>query len=178
MAVLRRGARPGTLPSMAEPTPIARTITSVRREAADAVVLGLDCGHARHVRHRPPLSSHAWVLDDAACEQRLGQSIECLRCGQRLLPDDARPYRRTADFHEDTVPRGLLGDHSTKAGTWGRLWVEHGALVVCFGAPLHVDVAARPGAPVVIPPQIVHRVRIAGSVRFYVEFLAVPAEGG
>jgi tellurite resistance-related uncharacterized protein len=169
--------------SPADPIPsVPRVIMGVRREAAgapgDAVVLGLDCGHQRHVRHRPPLSSHPWVRDDAACEQRVGQRIECLRCGQRLLPEAARAYRRTADFDEGTVPAGLVRAHSTKAGVWGRLVVEHGTLSLRFEAPLGVEVLARPGAPVVIPPQLPHHVRLAGPVRFFVEFLRVPADDG
>jgi tellurite resistance-related uncharacterized protein len=160
-----------------EPPPIPRNITRWRREGSDAVVLRLECGHDRHVHHRPPRSSHPWVLDDAACDARVGQAIECLRCGQRLVPDDARPYRRTESFDEHTIPAGLLGAHSTKAGTWGRLWVEQGRLVVWFEPPLSLEAAGEPGAPVAIPPQLRHQVRLRGPVRFHVEFLRVPSDG-
>jgi tellurite methyltransferase len=79
----------GQAVSVPDPAPpVPRTISSWRREAADVVVLRLDCGHDRHVRHRPPLSSHVWVMDDATCEVRVGESIECLRCGRPVkLPD-------------------------------------------------------------------------------------------
>lgn len=157
--------------------PVPRIITSWRREAADVVVLRLDCGHDRHVHHRPPWSSHAWATDDAATEARVGHPIECLRCGQRLLPDDARPYRRTETFDASSIPPGLLRAHSTKAGTWGRLVVEEGALRLWFSPPLSLEVAGHPGAPIVIPPQLEHHVLVAGPVRFHVEFLRV-GEGG
>jgi tellurite methyltransferase len=165
----------GRVPDPAPPVP--RTISSWRREAADAVVLRLECGHDRHVRHRPPLSRHGWVMDDAGCEVRVGEPIECLRCGQRLLPEAVQVYRRTADFDQDTVPAGLLHAHSTKAGTWGRLVVEDGQLWLSFEPPLSVEVLAQPGSPAVIPPQLRHHVRLAGPVRFHVEFLRVSAGG-
>lgn len=166
------------MPDPAPPVPpVPRTISSWRREAVDAVVLRLHCGHDRHVRHRPPLSSHAWVTDDAACEARVGESIECLRCGQRRMPERAEVYGRTADFEEGTVAAGLLHAHATKAGVWGRLWVESGALWLCFEPPLAIEVLAEPGSPAAIPPQLRHHVRLVGPVRFHVEFLRVP-DGG
>ena len=35
------------------------------------------------------------------------------------LPPSVRPYRRTAEFSELTVPKGLQANHSTKPGVWG-----------------------------------------------------------
>ncbi|MCX4242910.1 DUF3565 domain-containing protein [Paraliomyxa miuraensis] len=178
-AVLREPQGRGRLLPVPEPAPpIARVIEAVRREAADAVVLRLDCGHPRHVRHRPPLSSHPWVLDDEACAQRVGHRIECLRCGQRQLPEHAEPYRRTAEFDEHTVPAGLRRAHTTKRGVWGRLVVERGELPLCFDPPLAIEVVARPGEPVIIPPELPHSVRPRGPVRFAVEFLRVRSDDG
>jgi tellurite methyltransferase len=157
--------------------PVPRIITSWRREGPAVVVLRLECGHDRHVQHRPPLSSHTWATDDAATAARVGHPIECLRCGQRILPDDARAYRRTESFDERSVPPGLLGVHSTKAGTWGRLWVEQGELELWFQPPLSLAATGRPGAPIVIPPQVEHQVRLRGPVRFHVEFLRVEPSG-
>jgi tellurite resistance-related uncharacterized protein len=178
---IARGARAGQAFAVSEPVPpvppVPRIITGWRREAPDVVVLHLDCGHDRHVHHRPPLSSHAWVQDDAATAARVGHPIECLRCGQRLPPDGAEEYRRTATFDERSIPPGLLGTHSTKAGTWGRLVVEEGEVRLWFQPPLSLEVAGRPGAPIVIPPQLEHQVRLRGPVRFHVEFLRVAAGG-
>ena len=42
------------------------------------------------------------------------------------LPLAAKPYKRTPSFTEANIPAGLLGDHSTKAGTWGLIRVEEG----------------------------------------------------
>ena len=44
------------------------------------------------------------------------------------LPPGLAAYKRTPLFNEATVPAGLLKDHSTKEGTWGRIHVEAGRL--------------------------------------------------
>lgn len=124
------------------------------------------------------MAVHAWALDDAQCQQRVGQSIECLRCTQRLLPESAQVYRQTRSFDEHSTPAGLRGDHSTKEGVWGRAIVEEGELRIEFGPPVSATVEGRPGAPIIIPPAVVHHVRLTGRVRFYVEFLRCsPAPG-
>ena len=142
------------------------------------MVLGLDCGHRRHVRHRPPLEEHPWVRDDEAARGRVGQAIECLRCAQRLLPEGSVAYRRTSDFDEHTTPAGLLRSHRTKVGVWGRLVVTHGRLWLEFEAPLHERIEVVPDGPVVIPTALPHHVRLAGPVCFHVEFLRPPALEG
>ncbi|MEM7159824.1 MAG: DUF3565 domain-containing protein [Myxococcota bacterium] len=157
---------------------VPRVIEGFTRESEDAVVLHLHCGHDRHVRHRPPMEVHEWATDDDRCRERVGQSIECLRCTQRLLPEGAEAYRRTPSFDEHSTPAGLRRDHSTKQGVWGRVIVEEGELRLEFGPPVSATVDGRPGAPIVIPPAVVHYVRLTGRVRFHVEFLRCsPAPG-
>lgn len=56
--------------------PVPRTIVDFRREGPRAVVLGLDCGHRRHARHRPPLGELPWVCDDEAARGRVGSTEE------------------------------------------------------------------------------------------------------
>lgn len=158
--------------------PVPRTIVGLRREGPQAVVLALDCGHRRHVRHRPPLSDHPWVCDEQAARAKVGESIECLGCGQRRLPEGWVAYRRTAQFDEHTTPAGLLGSHRTRQGVWGRLVVTQGRLWLCFEAPRVEQIEAVPGAPVVIPTGLPHHVRLAGPVRFHVEFLRSPPVEG
>ncbi len=157
-------------------TTVVRTIESLRRESEHAVVLRLGCGHTRHVRHNPPLSDHPWVVDQAASAEKVGQAIECGACVQRRLPAEAAFVRKTADFSESTVPRGLRADHRTRAGTWARVVVESGVLHIEFEAPLHERAEGRPGQPVSIPPELPHRVELDGPVVFAVEFLRVAAD--
>lgn len=84
------------------------------------------------------------------------------------LPDDVVPYKHTRTFDQDSVPAGLLADHTTRAGVWGRLEVLEGALILRFSDR---DVACDPEHPGVIPPRVPHCVVPTGSVRFRVVFL-------
>lgn len=89
------------------------------------------------------------------------------------LPKAARPYRRTSDFTETTVPAGLLRAHTTKAGSWALIHVLEGRLAYRIVDPRRpaseviLSAAERPG---VVEPTILHEVEPLGAVRFYVEF--------
>lgn len=89
------------------------------------------------------------------------------------LPDAARPYRKTDIFTEQTVPAGLLKDHTTKAGTWGLIHVLEGRLAYRITDPRRpaADLILTPQTdPGVVEPTILHLVEPLGPVRFYVEF--------
>lgn len=89
------------------------------------------------------------------------------------LPETARPYRRTAEFTETSVPAGLLRAHTTKAGTWGLIHVLEGRLayrVVDPRRPISEAILTPDGPPGVVEPTILHEVEPLGSVRFFVEF--------
>ena len=45
-------------------------------------VAELSCGHARHVRHRPPFEVREWTSTDAGRASHLGTPIECARCDE------------------------------------------------------------------------------------------------
>ena len=87
------------------------------------------------------------------------------------LPPDVRPYQRTPTFTEETVPAGLTGRHSTKAGVWGVITVEAGRL---FLFRLAGDVSDSellvPGETGVVAPEELHRVEADGPVAFHVVF--------
>lgn len=38
----------------------------------------------------------------------------------KALPTHVVSYKRTPEFTEDLVPKGLLQGHSTKANVWGK----------------------------------------------------------
>lgn len=44
-------------------------------------VAELSCGHQVHMRHDPPWTVRAWVLEEAGRAAFLGQLVECRRCG-------------------------------------------------------------------------------------------------
>jgi tellurite resistance-related uncharacterized protein len=85
------------------------------------------------------------------------------------MPSGFAAYKRTPEFTEATVPKGLLRDHSTKAGVWAQICVLEGRLryhVPSLGREL--DLA--PDAPGIVIAEVVHHVEPLGRVRFYVEF--------
>lgn len=89
------------------------------------------------------------------------------------LPETARPYRRTDDFTEATVPAGLLKAHTTKTGTWALIHVLEGQLAYRIVDPRRAaseTILTPEAAPGVVEPTILHEVQPLGPVRFYVEF--------
>lgn len=90
------------------------------------------------------------------------------------LPPDAEVYRQTKVFDAETVPRGLLRRHTTKAGTWGRIVVLEGALLYRILEPELEEHVLTPTRFGVVTPEVPHEVALRGPVRFHVEFLRRP----
>lgn len=89
------------------------------------------------------------------------------------LPPNARPYRRTDEFTEGTVPAALLKAHTTKAGAWALIHVLEGRLayrIVDSRRPASETILTPDAAPGVVEPTVLHEVQPLGPVRFYVEF--------
>jgi tellurite resistance-related uncharacterized protein len=89
------------------------------------------------------------------------------------LPPNVRPYRRTPEFTEATVPQALLKAHTTKDGAWALIHVLEGRLAYRIEdsrRPISETVLTTQTPPGVIEPTIRHAVEPLGSVRFYVEF--------
>lgn len=96
------------------------------------------------------------------------------------LPAGVEPYKRTPTFTEETVPAGLLKDHSTKEGTWGLIYVEEGALLYRVTDPRRVpsqQELTADRAPGLVEPTVLHYVVPLGPVRFHVQFLRERAVG-
>jgi tellurite methyltransferase len=84
-------------------------------------------------------------------------------------PDGLVVYRQTAEFTEETVPKVLLADHTTKEGVWGRIRVLEGRLR--YRVPsLGVDVVLDAENPGTVLPGVPHLVTPEGRGRFLVEF--------
>ena len=89
------------------------------------------------------------------------------------LPSDVRPYGRTPEFTEATVPAALLKAHTTKEGSWALIHVLDCRLAYRIDDPRRpaceaVLTAQTP--PGVVEPTIRHAVEPLGPVRFFVEF--------
>ena len=88
------------------------------------------------------------------------------------LPENVKEYKRTPTFSEDTVPKGLLRSHTTKAGTWGRIVIEEGKLLYRILEPVLEEIELSSDKYGVVEPQIPHEVEPLGQVKFHVEFMA------
>lgn len=139
-------------------------------EAPDTCVVELDCGHARHVRDRPPLERHGWVREPAERAARIGQSIECGRCEQLQRPESTTRYREGPPWTQATIPAGLRHRHTLKAGTWGELVVLAGHATLRYFEPLDRTCELGPGEVGVVPPQIPHELEASDDVRLRLDF--------
>jgi hemoglobin len=150
--VSRTCAEPAAALFISKAEMIAQACNSASRSAA--------------VSSRPSQRGRSTPEDrDRACPNRLEAPA--------MLPDDARPYRRTPVFTQDTVPAALLRAHTTKEGTWALIRVLEGRLAyrVCDPRRPASEVVLTPLTKAgVIEPTIAHLVEPLGAVRFYVEF--------
>jgi tellurite resistance-related uncharacterized protein len=154
---------------------VQRPIEGFHQDAVGDWVAELSCGHGQHVRHKPPFWTREWTLTPEGRASRLGAELDCVRCDHFELPENFGPYKRTADFDEHSVPAGLLADHSTKRGVWGRIHVLEGALTYIVEPPLAREQPVAAGESAIVVPEVKHRVRPEGAVRFFVEFHRRPA---
>ncbi|SMO73312.1 DUF1971 domain-containing protein [Ruegeria faecimaris] len=74
----------------------------------------------------------------------------------------------TSRFTHETLPEKLRKDHSTKAGVWGQLAVQHGQLLLSRDDK--GDLVLGVGATAVFAPQETHSVNPIGEVEFEVRF--------
>lgn len=150
---------------------IARSMLAIELDEGGEWIAWLDCGHRRHLRHRPPLSSMPWLLDAAARAARVGQRIECGRCAQCEPPSSLRAGRLAA-FDEHTLPAGLRAEHRLREGAWARLEIDAGELR--FVMPmLAIDRVLGPGDAQWIPPAVEHHVAPGPTVRVRLSFFRV-----
>lgn len=145
-----------------------RTILGFEQDDEGEWKLLLDCGHQRHLRHDPPRETRPELFEVASREAAVGGKIPCGLCAQRQIPEGARVYKCTPTFHADTVPAGLLKDHSLKKGTWGRLVVLNGCVDFHEGAHSWKVTAE---SDFVVLPEVLHHLVLAGPVTLRIDFL-------
>jgi hypothetical protein len=56
------------------------TITGFHQDQAGDWVAELACGHAQHMRHRPPWLERVWVTTAEGRQSKLGAAIDCPLC--------------------------------------------------------------------------------------------------
>jgi tellurite resistance-related uncharacterized protein len=88
----------------------------------------------------------------------------------KTLPSDVNAYKQTPVFTEQTIPNGILNQHQTKPGVWGKIVVLKGKLQYTILEPEHELIELSPDKFGVVEPTMLHHVTPLGSVEFYVEF--------
>jgi len=149
-----------------------RKIVGYHQDEKGDWVAGLDCFHGQRVRHEPPFFNRPWSATAEGRESKLGEVLDCVRCDELEFPEDLVEYKRTPEFTQDTIPKGLLKNHTTKLGTWGKIHVLAGALLYTPKEQESIRVCL--GETASIPPEMSHCVAADGEVRFYVAFCARP----
>ena len=88
----------------------------------------------------------------------------------KILPDSLSPIRKTPEFDETSIPKGLLKAHQTKEGVWGKIVILEGKLQYKINEPEEEIIILDPDNCGVVEPTILHEVKPLGPVKFYVEF--------
>ena len=69
-------------------------------------VADLECGHAQHVRHEPPLQTRPWVLAEETRSAHLGTMLACASCeAADAAYQDARLQGLCADGASEVARR-------------------------------------------------------------------------
>lgn len=85
---------------------------------------------------------------------------------------------RSGVFTATTIPRGLLNEHSTKAGTWGVIRVFRGKLLYNIKEPAPSTLVLDADTPGIIESQMKHDVApLTEDLEFVVEFYRLPNTG-
>ncbi len=167
------GTCPATLTAVViTAQPVPRRMLAFEPDG-DGWIVRLDCGHTRHIHHRPPLATNPWLLDAREREARVGQNIECARCERLELPAAAVAYKTTAVFDEVSLPQGLRSEHTTRVGVWGRIEVLAGRVRLVTPS-LGRDEIIAAGAHGVVAPGIVHWLEPLEPIQLRVVFLRTP----
>jgi tellurite methyltransferase len=151
---------------------LKRVIVGYHVDDANDWVAELNCGHGQHVRHRPPFQLRHWVTLREGRQSRLGTSLDCPLCDRGELPDGLRFVRRSPEWGEATIPKGLLSDHKLADATWGVITVHRGTLRYVVSSLPPIDQTLGAGMKGTIPPEVAHRVHAIGVVRFSIDFFA------
>ncbi len=88
----------------------------------------------------------------------------------KALPVNLTAFKKTSEFDESSMPKGLLKAHQTKEGVWGKIVILAGQLQYTISQPKTEKVILDKNNYGVIEPTIFHDVKPLGEVRFYVEF--------
>lgn len=87
------------------------------------------------------------------------------------LPSSLNVYKSTPVFDQDSAPKGILNEHSTKPGVWGRINILEGELLYTILKEPGEEIVLNSKKFGVVEPEVLHKVTPLGKVKFFVEFL-------
>jgi hypothetical protein len=64
-----------------------RAIAGFHQDEDGDWVAELSCGHAQHVRHRPPFHLREWVVEDKGRQTRIGTPLDCPLCERQIAQE-------------------------------------------------------------------------------------------
>ncbi len=100
-----------------------------------------------------------------------GVMIESADATPLDLPEGCDAYRSLGPFTAETVPAGLRKAHSLKAGCWGVLKVEDGAVnFVWEDTAKGAAVRLQAGDSILIPPGRLHHLDLDSAVTLGITF--------
>ena len=97
------------------------------------------------------------------------QTLEGKR-DMKELPENITSYKKTPEFDESSIPKGLLKAHQTKKGVWGKIVISEGQLEYKINESETEIVILDKNKYGVVEPTIFHEVKAIGEVKFHVEF--------
>ena len=147
-----------------------RSIVGFHQDDLGDWVAELSCLHGQHVRHRPPFYDRPWVVHELGRAAKIGADLECPLCDRAEMPEGLTLVRCAGPFTGETVPAALRSEHRVAEGTWGCLRVLEGSLWFTMQRHPPFEVRLAAGARQPIPPGVPHSLRLAGPVRFTIEF--------
>jgi tellurite resistance-related uncharacterized protein len=150
---------------------VQRPVTGFHQDDEGDWVAELDCLHAQHARHDPPIWPRPWVLTAEGRRGHLGTLHDCPGCDRAELPDGLRLARTAGPFDADTMPRALQAAHVVARGTWGRLRVLDGSVRFAMSTEPPVDDVLVAGDEQPIPPGVEYAVSLTGPATVAVDFL-------
>jgi tellurite methyltransferase len=155
---------------------VLREISGYRLDEARDWIAELSCGHAQHVRHKPPFTLRPWTTTAEGRESMLGSKLECPACDRLEIPSGFSPYKRTPEFDEHSLPAGLRARHRTKRGVWAVIHVLWGRLQYVVDVPGGPTFELEAGDRGFVAPEVEHHVTLIGPVRLFVEFWRARSE--
>ena len=123
---------------------------------------------------QPNILHLSFVCQNTRTKSKLqyrSRALDTMRHSQmKDIPSNVSPYKKTLIFTERTVPAGLLKNHNTKEGVWGKIVIESGLLEYTIQEPTYEITQLSPNNHGVVEPLIKHYIKPLGPVNFYIEF--------